>query len=62
LGAAITAEGPRVLVLSTEPDVEVVRPPMTFDPVVIKDRFMTAIGAPRYVQTMFGGGRLEPGQ
>jgi thiamine pyrophosphate-dependent acetolactate synthase large subunit-like protein len=62
LGSAVTADGPRVLVLATEPDLDVVRPPMTFDPVVIKDRFMTAIGAPRYVQTMFGGGRLEPGQ
>jgi len=24
-----------------------------------KHRFMTAIGAPRYIPTLFGGGRLE---
>jgi thiamine pyrophosphate-dependent acetolactate synthase large subunit-like protein len=51
--------GARVLVLSTEPDPEVVRPPIAFDPVLTKHRFMAAIGAPRYVPTMFGGGRLE---
>ncbi len=27
-----------------------------FDPVLTKQRFMTAIGAPRYVPTLFGGG------
>jgi thiamine pyrophosphate-dependent acetolactate synthase large subunit-like protein len=59
LGPAVTADGPHVLVLSTEPDVEVVRPPIAFDPVLTKHRFMTAIGTPRYVPTMFGGGRLE---
>jgi sulfopyruvate decarboxylase subunit beta len=51
--------GTRVLVLSTKPDTEVVRPPIAFDPVLTKHRFMSAIGAPRYVPTMFGGGRLE---
>jgi len=51
--------GARVLVLATEPDSEVVRPPIAFDPVLTKHRFMSAIGAPRYVPTMFGGGRLE---
>jgi sulfopyruvate decarboxylase subunit beta len=51
--------GARVLVLSTKPDTEVVRPPIAFDPVLTKHRFMSAIGAPRYVPTMFGGGRLE---
>ena len=51
--------GVRVLVLSTKPDTEVVRPPIAFDPVLTKHRFMSAIGAPRYVPTMFGGGRLE---
>lgn len=52
-------KGPRVLVLSTEPDIAVVRPPGAFDPVLTKHRFMAALGAPRYVQTLFGGGRLE---
>jgi thiamine pyrophosphate-dependent acetolactate synthase large subunit-like protein len=51
--------GARVLVLSTKPDPEVVRPPIALDPVLTKHRFMAAIGAPRYVPTMFGGGRLE---
>ncbi len=52
-------DGARVLVLATKPDTEVVRPPVAFDPVLTKHRFMSAIGAPRYVPTMFGGGRLE---
>jgi sulfopyruvate decarboxylase subunit beta len=51
--------GARFLVLSTKPDTEVVRPPIALDPVLTKHRFMSAIGAPRYVPTMFGGGRLE---
>jgi thiamine pyrophosphate-dependent acetolactate synthase large subunit-like protein len=51
--------GARVLVLSVKPDTEVVRPPIAFDPVLTKHRFMSAIGAPRYVPTMFGGGRLQ---
>ena len=51
--------GANVLVLSTKPDTEVVRPPIALDPVLTKQRFMSAIGAPRYVPTMFGGGRLE---
>jgi thiamine pyrophosphate-dependent acetolactate synthase large subunit-like protein len=54
-----SAEGPQVLVLATAPDSEVVRPPIAFDPVLSKQRFMTAIGAPRYVPTLFGGGGLE---
>jgi thiamine pyrophosphate-dependent acetolactate synthase large subunit-like protein len=62
LGAVAVADGPHVLVLSTEPDVEVVRPPIALDPVLTKHRFMTAIGAPRYIPTLFGGGRLESGQ
>jgi len=37
----------------------VVRPPIAFDPVLTKHRFMTAINAPRYIPTLFGGGRLE---
>jgi thiamine pyrophosphate-dependent acetolactate synthase large subunit-like protein len=61
LGAALgeSAKGPQVLVLATAPDIEVVRPPIAFDPVLSKQRFMTAIGVPRYVPTLFGGGGLE---
>jgi sulfopyruvate decarboxylase subunit beta len=47
------------LVLATEPDLDVVRPPVALEPVLTKHRFMTAIGAPRYVPTLFGGGKLE---
>jgi sulfopyruvate decarboxylase subunit beta len=53
--------GAEFLALATEPDLEVVRPPMVFDPVVTKHRFQAAIGAARYVSTVFGGGRLEGG-
>jgi thiamine pyrophosphate-dependent acetolactate synthase large subunit-like protein len=59
LSAAFSAGGPQVLVLSTEPDVEVVKPPVALDPVSTKQRFMTALGAPRYIPTLFGGGKLE---
>jgi thiamine pyrophosphate-dependent acetolactate synthase large subunit-like protein len=59
LSAAFAGNGPQVLVLSTEPDIDVVRPPIAFDPVLTKHRFMTALGAPRYIPTLFGGGRLE---
>jgi len=61
LGAALASGGKdtRVLVLSTAPDIAVVKPLIAFDPVATKQRFMSAIGAPRYVQTLFGGGRLE---
>jgi sulfopyruvate decarboxylase subunit beta len=59
LSSVFIADRLQVLVLSTEPDVAVVRPPIAFDPVVTKHRFMTAIGAPRYIPTIFGGGRLE---
>jgi thiamine pyrophosphate-dependent acetolactate synthase large subunit-like protein len=59
LSTAFAANRLQVLVLSTEPDVDVVRPPISFDPVLTKHRFMTAVGAPRYIPTMFGGGRLE---
>jgi sulfopyruvate decarboxylase subunit beta len=48
-----------VLVLLTAADLDVVRPPIALDPVVTKHRFMTAIGAPRYIATIFGGGGLE---
>jgi thiamine pyrophosphate-dependent acetolactate synthase large subunit-like protein len=59
MGTPSMGDGARFLVLSTRPDVEVVRPPIAFDPVLTKHRFMSALGAPRYVPTMFGGGRLE---
>jgi sulfopyruvate decarboxylase subunit beta len=47
------------LVLATEPDLDVVRPQVALDPVMTKHRFMAAIGARRYVPTLFGGGKLE---
>lgn len=56
LAESLAGEGPFLLALATEPDVEVSAPPFTIDPVVIKRRFMEAIGAPRYVPTLFGGG------
>lgn len=59
MGSASAGEGAQVLVLSTTPDVEVVRPPIALDPVLTKHRFMSAIGAPRYIPALFGGGRLE---
>jgi thiamine pyrophosphate-dependent acetolactate synthase large subunit-like protein len=59
LDAALAVDALQVLVLATEPDIEVVKPPIALDPVLTKHRFMDAIGAPRYVPTMFGGGRLE---
>jgi thiamine pyrophosphate-dependent acetolactate synthase large subunit-like protein len=63
LGAKIRTDrsrkGAEFLVLATEPDLDVVRPPIALDPVVTKHRFMTAIGAPRYVPTLSGGGMLE---
>jgi len=61
LGTKANGKGARVLVLSTKPDIEVVRPPVSLDPVLTKHRFMAAVGAPRYIPTLFGGGRLEPG-
>ncbi|MGA7489400.1 MAG: thiamine pyrophosphate-dependent enzyme [Xanthobacteraceae bacterium] len=59
LRTAFSSDGPHVFVLPTEPDIAVVRPPIAFDPVLTKHNFMNAIGAPRYVPTLFGGGRLE---
>jgi len=53
--------GTGFLVLATEPDLEVVTPPVSLDPVATKLRFMTAIDAPRYVPTLFGGGMLTRG-
>jgi sulfopyruvate decarboxylase subunit beta len=57
--ASATRGGAGCLVLATEPDLEVVPPPVILDPVVIKRRLMAAIKAPRYVHTLFGGGKLE---
>ena len=61
LGAALTAPGPSFLALATAPDLDVVVPPAGFDPVVTRRRFQDAIDAPRYVPTLFGGGRLVEG-
>lgn len=51
-------EGPALLALATEPDPEVVQPPYPLNPVVVKQRFMDALGAPRYVPSTFGEGRF----
>lgn len=59
MGAPAEGAGSRVLVLSTKPDTEVVRPPIAFDPVLTKHRFMSANGAPRYIPILFGGGQLK---
>jgi sulfopyruvate decarboxylase subunit beta len=59
LQASTARDSAECLVLATEPDLDVVRPPAVLEPVSTKLRFMTAIGAPRYVPTLFGGGRLE---
>lgn len=52
-------DGVGILVLATEPDLDVVRPPVPLDPVETKHRFATAIGAPRYLPLLFGGGTLQ---
>ena len=57
--ACTARHGAECLVLATEPDLDVVRPPVAIEPVLTKHRFMTVIGAPRYVPTLFGGGKLE---
>jgi sulfopyruvate decarboxylase subunit beta len=57
--ASTSRGGAECLVLATEPDLEVVPPPVILDPVMTKHRLMAAIKAPRYVQTLFGGGKLE---
>ena len=58
LAEALEAPGPTFLALATAPDLDVVVPPSGFDPVVTKRRFQDAIEAPRYLPTLFGGGRL----
>jgi sulfopyruvate decarboxylase subunit beta len=57
--ASTERDGAECLALATEPDLDVVRPPATLEPVLTKHRFMTTIGAPRYIPTLFGGGKLE---
>jgi sulfopyruvate decarboxylase subunit beta len=59
MGMTPSGDGARVLVLSTEPDIDVVRARIAFDPVETKHRFMSALGVPRYIPTLFGGGRLD---
>jgi sulfopyruvate decarboxylase subunit beta len=59
LGSAFAADVLQVIVLVTEPDPNVVQSPVTLDPVLTKHRFAAAIGAPRYIPTIFGGGRFE---
>ncbi|MFP6732674.1 MAG: thiamine pyrophosphate-dependent enzyme [Rhodospirillales bacterium] len=58
LADAFAAPGPTFLALATAPDTETVVPPLAFDPAFVKNRFMEAIGAPRYVSTIFGGGMV----
>ena len=58
LNAALGEPGPALFVLAAEPDLEPVTPPVPLDPVRTKQRFAEAIGAPRYVSTFFGGGKL----
>jgi sulfopyruvate decarboxylase subunit beta len=58
LGRPAAHSGARFMVLSTEPDIAVVKPPIAFDPVLTKQRFMAGIDAPRYIPTLFGGGHL----
>ena len=57
--ASTVRDSAECLVLATEPDLDLVRPPTALEPVLSKYRFMTAIGAPRYIPTVFGGGKLE---
>ena len=51
-------DGPALLALITAPDPEVVEPPAPLNPVVVKQRFMDALGAPCYVPSTFGKGRF----
>jgi len=53
LRSALTGEGPSFLVLPTEPDIPPVKPAFPMNPPMMKQRFMDAIGAPRYVPAMF---------
>ena len=60
LTTALAETGPSLLVLATEPDLKTVPMSVMLDPVVNKRRFEKAIGAPRYLSTFFGGGKLVP--
>ena len=53
LPPALDAEVPSFLVLATEPDIPPVKPAFPMNPPMMKQRFMDAIGAPRYVPAMF---------
>ena len=59
LPAALNRRGPTLLALATEPDLAPVTPPAMLDPVATKQRFMTAVKAPRYLSVFFGGGTLS---
>lgn len=58
--AAFAGRGPSLLALRTEPDVDIVVPPRPFNPIVIKQRFMDALGVPDYVPTTFDKGASHP--
>ena len=61
LVSALEGDGPSLLALATEPDLDAAMAPVMLDPVATKRRFMEAVGAPRYVSIFFGGGNLvEP--
>jgi sulfopyruvate decarboxylase subunit beta len=60
LRTAVENDGPHFLVLATEPDLDVVRPTVAFDPILTKHRVMSAIEAPVYTPTLFGGGLTRP--
>lgn len=53
LPSALAEEGPSLLVLATEPDIPPAKPAFPMNPPMIKQRFMDAIGVPRYVPAMF---------
>ena len=59
LRPALEGDGPSLLAMATEPDLDAVIPPVMLDPVVTKRRFMEAVDAPRYVSIFFGGGLLS---
>ncbi len=59
LAVAFETTQPSFLALATVPDTETATPPVWLDPVAVKRRFTDAIGAPRYVPTLFGGGMLD---
>lgn len=56
--SAFGGEGPSLLALALEPDLPAVEPPIPLNPVVVKQRFMEALGVPRYVSSTFGKGRF----